>query len=999
MYSVRLWKQHLMLRLVSYYLLLSLATAALVAFITYDRARDKLKQTVFDRLTAVANLKEEDLRRWVSEQRDDVTLLVELPGFRDQVEYLMQTHPSEQARAQLEYQSAYRFLSDYLTTALQNKASYRELAIISRAGGRVIISTEKRSEGQYRNQDSYFLQAGEDAFVQNTYISPHTGDLTITIAVPLVGSDGRALGILVAHLDVGEMDNIVLERSGLGRSGETYLVDQHNIVITGGRFDPQEFPRGVHTEGVRLALQGEHGQALYHSYDGVPVIGDYRWIDDLQLALLTELHQSEAFAPAQRLTWTIVLVGISSAILFVTGVSLVAFGITRRVAAMTETAVQVAEGDLSPVAPVSGVDEIAVLAQAFNEMTRRLRLLYTGLEQKVVELQDAESALQRYAQRLEAQRAIDRAILEAQSPEEIAVAALSQLQHLVPCQRGSVLVLPPDGDQPYMLASVGRPIAGLESGQPVPFEFFPSPSRHKSRQVVVIPDLRQMKEYSRVADLLVKNGIHTMLSVPLVSQAQFMGLLHVGSDKVGIFTPEHVEITNEVADQLAVAIRQAQLFAIVQEQFAEKVELFEKAQQEIRERQRAERELQEGHDELEKRVVERTAELTLLSRAAQALLSTLELDQVLVTVLGELRNLLRVVACSVWLLDKESNEMVCRQSSGPRSEEVRGWRIPFGHGIVGWVAQHGRSLVVDDVAADKRHEGALAQSINLEPRSLLTVPLIVQGQVIGCLQALDTEVARFSQSDLALIESLGATAAFAIENARLYNQARHDADTQSVLLREVNHRVKNNLSAIIGLLYAERRHAALKDQEAYQSIMQDLINRVQGLATVHSLLSLSGWAPISLAELVTRVTYSSLRALPSDKRLFVHVTPSTVYVTADQANHLALIINELVTNTIKYGIAQRLIGHIDVAITARGEDTVLEFRDDGPGFPADVLNENKPRYNVGFHLIANLVRLALDGKLWLYNASDSDDNASCGAVVVIQFKAGSPVTATGEGAG
>jgi GAF domain-containing protein/HAMP domain-containing protein len=992
---VKFWKQHLMLRLVSYYLLLSLATAALVAFVTYHHARDMLRQSVFDRLTAVANLKEEDLKRWVYELREDVIVLVELPGFQEQVEQLLQTHPGEQARSRAEYQVAYHFLSDYLATIEQQKTAFRELAIISQAGGRVVVSTEKRHEGQYRSQDTYFLQANQDVFVQNIYISPHTGDLTITIAVPLWARDGRRLGVLAAHLDVGRMDHIVLERSGLGRSGETYLVDQHNIVISGERFDPQEFPRGVHTVGVRLALQGGQGQALYANHDGVPVIGDYRWIDDIQLALLTELPQSEAFAPAQRLTWTIVLVGLGSAILLATGVSLVAYGITRRVAAITETAVQVTRGDLSLPAPVSGIDEIAALAQAFNEMTRRLHLLYTGLEQKLVELQEVKTALQRYAKRLEAQRAIDRAILEAHSPEEIATAALTQLQHLVPCQRGSVLAMPADKGKPFMLATAGSPIEGLEAGTQIPLEFFPSATQIKKRQVVLITDLRQMKEYSKVANLLLNNGVQTMLSVPLISGTQFMGLLNVGADKAGIYTTEDVEIAGEVADQLAVAIRQAQLFATVQKQFEEKVELFEKAQQEIRERQRAERELQEAHDELERRVVERTGELTLLSRAAQALISTLNLDQVLVAVLGELRNLLNVVACSVWLLDMESNELVCRQSSGPRSEEVRGWRIPFGQGIVGWVAEQGRSLVLDDVAGDNRHQGALAKSINLEPRSLLTVPLIIQGRVIGCLQALDTEVGRFSRSDLALIESLGATAAFAIENARLYNQARQDAETQSILLGEVNHRVKNNLSAIIGLLYAERRHAPLKDQEAYQLIMQDLINRVQGLATVHTLLSLSGWAPISLAELATRVTYSSLRALSSDKRLFVQVTPSPVYVTADQANHLALIINELVTNTMKYGMFQRLIGHIDVVITQCGEDVLLEFRDDGPGFPADVLDEKEPRYNVGFHLIANLARLALNGTLRLYNATPENGRKSSGAVVALQFKAESaaaPIT-------
>ncbi|MCK4471612.1 MAG: PAS domain S-box protein, partial [Anaerolineae bacterium] len=119
---------------------------------------------------------------------------------------------------------------------------------------------------------------------------------------------------------------------------------------------------------------------------------------------------------------------------------------------------------------------------------------------------------------------------------------------------------------------------------------------------------------------------------------------------------------------------------------------------------------------------------------------------------------------------------------------------------------------------------------------------ILYNGIIGVLQVVDTQVDRFQPTDLRLAESLATTAAIAIENARLYEQARQDAETKSVLLDEINHRVKNNLSAIIGLLYTERRYADMDSQATYQSVIQNLVNRVRGLATVHSLLSASGWA-------------------------------------------------------------------------------------------------------------------------------------------------------------
>jgi len=550
---------------------------------------------------------------------------------------------------------------------------------------------------------------------------------------------------------------------------------------------------------------------------------------------------------------------------------------------------------------------------------------------------------------------------------------------------------------------------------------------------------------------------------------------------------------------------------------------------------------------------QRNRELALLNRAGRAFSTTLDLDQVLATILEEMCSLLDVVAGSVWLIDLATDELVCRQAVGPQSEIVHRWRLAPGQGLAGWVAHSGESLIVPDVQADERHFKEVDRQTGLGLRSILSVPLRAEQNVIGVLQVMDIEADRFSPTDLGLLEPLAATAAIAIrnarlyeqaqhrmesltnlnrtsqvitssldmeevleqivelagsvvnsdytsvvlvdeegkparetehftgmppisqrirgrgvtrlvigsgqavvvdaisgegemsppvrwsngelmkanpvavtagihsfaavpirargramgilfvhslqprtfhgqlpllttfanqaaaaiENARLYEQARRDAEARSTLLDEVNHRVKNNLSAIIGLLYAERRHAGMEDQAVYQSITQALVNRVQGLATVHSLLSASEWAPLRLNELAAQVIRSSLQMLPRDKHVSVDVTSSAVQVTADQAQNLALVINELATNTVKHALRERDTAHIAICI-ALEEDTVLfEFRDDGPGYPEEVLRLE--RYSVGFDLIQNIVRKSLRGELSLHNDR--------GAVAVIRFAA------------
>jgi len=218
----------------------------------------------------------------------------------------------------------------------------------------------------------------------------------------------------------------------------------------------------------------------------------------------------------------------------------------------------------------------------------------------------------------------------------------------------------------------------------------------------------------------------------------------------------------------------------------------------VTERKLASEALQEAHDDLEKRVEVRTAELAntnvrlraeidtrmetelalqrrnreleMLNRVAQSLSSSLDLDYVLVQVLEEARHLLDAVGCTVWLLDPGSDTLICRQAVGPYGELLDGWKLRLGEGIVGWTARHGESVIVVDTRADGRHFKKIDLQTGLEIRSLLSVPLRVKQKLIGVLQAVDNKPASFDATDLALLEAMSASAAIAIENARLYDE-------------------------------------------------------------------------------------------------------------------------------------------------------------------------------------------------------------------------------------
>ena len=196
---------------------------------------------------------------------------------------------------------------------------------------------------------------------------------------------------------------------------------------------------------------------------------------------------------------------------------------------------------------------------------------------------------------------------------------------------------------------------------------------------------------------------------------------------------------------------------------------------------------------MEESLINKNRQLTALIRAGQAITSQLDLDQVLTTVLEELRGFVDAQGGSVWLIDKSSGGLLCRHAVGPFAGLVKGLRLNVDEGLAGWSASSGKSLLIGDTRSEERFLKSLDRKIGAEHLSIMCAPLIVKDQVIGVLQAVDPKLDHFDESQLTLAESLAASAAAAIENARLYQLSQREiADRkkadEALKLSEEKHR-------------------------------------------------------------------------------------------------------------------------------------------------------------------------------------------------------------------
>jgi len=186
-------------------------------------------------------------------------------------------------------------------------------------------------------------------------------------------------------------------------------------------------------------------------------------------------------------------------------------------------------------------------------------------------------------------------------------------------------------------------------------------------------------------------------------------------------------------------------------------------QQKITERRQTEEDLQQ-----------RNRRLLLLNQVGQMFGSSLELEQVLETALGEIQRLLDAFSISFWLITPETGELVCIHVKGPGSDHLIHWRLAPGQGITGWVVEHGESVLVPDTWTDERHLRNVDEQTGVTVRSMISVPLRVKETVIGVLDLVDPRVNHFTQNDVMFLEPIAAEAAIAIENARLYTIAQQE---------------------------------------------------------------------------------------------------------------------------------------------------------------------------------------------------------------------------------
>ena len=405
-----------------------------------------------------------------------------------------------------------------------------------------------------------------------------------------------------------------------------------------------------------------------------------------------------------------------------------------------------------------------------------------------------------------------------------------------------------------------------------------------------------------------EEGLKSLLAVPLTNRGRVIGAMNVQTSEFHDFSPDEEELLMLIGDLAAGALDRAILY-----------------------------------DNMNRRL----EELTTLAKVSQTVTSQMVPGEMLELVAEMTAQTMGVEVCSLELMDEERGELVMRAAWSRNQTYRRRPPLREGEGVMGEVIRERKPIMVDDVRTDPRYRyKEMAREEGLV--SMLAVPLIVREKAIGVMACYTTHPEVFTPQQTALLSTLANQTALAIENARLA--------TSAAVVREMHHRIKNNLQTVAMLLQMQSGEAA---DPALTTVFRASIGRILSIAAVHEVLSRQGFRLVDVKQVAERIVrLTSQNMVRPGLQAAISVEGEAILLPSRPATSLALVINELLQNALEHAFTGRSEGHVRILLGRTPEGTLVEVEDDGVGF-----SQGAPSSQLGLDIVHTLVRDDLCGTI------------------------------------
>ncbi len=408
------------------------------------------------------------------------------------------------------------------------------------------------------------------------------------------------------------------------------------------------------------------------------------------------------------------------------------------------------------------------------------------------------------------------------------------------------------------------------------------------------------------------------LGVPIIMESRVLGVIALQDyKKSGTYDETHVEFLSTIAAQAAIAIENARMY--------------EKLQRQLTERELAEQAVKKSEEEA-RQAADR---LLMVNHIGLKITTDLEFEQLMQTVYEQCQAIAYSDSFYIAFYDQQASVLSYPFSY---SDGTRVFRpitdMNDSPGIAKQITGRKETIYVPDVHC--LPEGITPITISATPsqtRSYLGLPLVVGEQAIGILSMQNRQAEAYGHSQIKTLELVATQVSIAIKNSQLYERLKTTLEEREALIRELYHRTRNNMNLIIALLNMQAEGFADERLKATFAVAE---HRIRSMAIVHEKLIESGdLSRINLSSYIGDLVAYLMRSYSvSPERVTFCSRMEDIHVSIETAMPCGLILNELISNSLKHAFPGDRVGTISVDFSGKPDTGIfLRVGDNGVGLP------------------------------------------------------------------
>lgn len=499
--------------LLTAFLLLAIVPLGLVGYVAFSQVRSDRQRWTADRLTAAADLREAQLRDWLRSRTASLDNMANELATSGEVSTL------QLAREQVK-------------TMLENDPVFGEVFLVTGTRDEKWVAV---TTGEANPKPAWAVSPHEaQGRAPHGWLVPGNSP-TFQFEAPVQGAASLPPVILVGLATFTPRDlSASVIASGFGRTTTVYIVNRQEV--------------------TPVPSQSLNEIATYKNATGTQVIGLYHGLDDLQVGLVAEQDQAEAFAASDEMAAGLIGAALGVALLTTITAALVTRRITRPIVLLTEAALKMSNGDLSVRVQPTRRDEIGILGSVFNTMASELSELYTGLENKVAErtreVQAAKEQIQYHAWQLSISAEVGRITTSILDLNTLLERSSELIRDAFQLERVGVYLLDSTGQMAVLFNNVGRAVPKdehrlqVEANHPVSWVI-----TQRMPRAVTLPSRGE------------RNETRYQLVLPLALGSRTLGALDLTSHDPNGFVESDQSVLQTLAGQLSVAIENARTYS------------------------------------------------------------------------------------------------------------------------------------------------------------------------------------------------------------------------------------------------------------------------------------------------------------------------------------------------------------------------------------------------------------------------------------------------------